>query len=271
MTDADVAVPAGSAQAGNADLGPLTLAIDVGGTRLKCGVLDRNGQMVGKRQRVDTPHPSAPGQVVPLLVGMARKLGGFDRVSVGFPGVVRAGRVVTAPNLGTADWRGYDLSGELSRQLGVKVRMLNDASVQGLGVIRGQGLECVITLGTGFGFALYDGGKLAPHLEIGQHPCRKDMTYDQYVGNAALKDVGEEKWKRRVRRVVEQLHVLTDYDVLLIGGGNAKLIDFELPAGVQVVSNEAGILGGVRLWDAKLDDAFNAGAAQELSRQVPGG
>lgn len=271
MTDAKGATATGSAQAGHAELGPLTLAIDVGGTRLKCGVLDRDGRMVGKRQRIDTPHPSAPGQVVPLLVGMARKLERFDRVSVGFPGVVRAGRVVTAPNLGTADWAGFDLCGELSRELGAKVRMLNDAQVQGLGVVRGQGLECVITLGTGFGFALYDSGKLAPHLEMGQHPCRKDMTYDQYLGNAALKHEGEEKWKRRVRRVIEQLHVLTDYDALLIGGGNAKLIDWELPAGVQVVSNDAGILGGVRLWDAKLDEAFNTGAAEELSRQVPEG
>lgn len=262
---------AGSAQSGSGDLGPLTLAIDVGGTRLKCGVLDRNGQMVGQRQRVDTPHPSAPGQVMPLLVGMARRVGRFDRISVGFPGVVRAGRVVTAPNLGTPDWAGYDLCGELARQLGAKVRMLNDARVQGLGVIRGRGLECVVTLGTGFGFALYDGGRLAPHLEMGQHPCRKDMTYDQYVGNAALKDVGPEKWKRRVRRVIGQLHVLIDYDLLYVGGGNGKLIDFELPAGVQVVSNDAGILGGVRLWDAKLDDAFGSSDASELSQQASGG
>ena len=269
MTDIEGAVPAGSAQAGHSELGPLTLAIDVGGTRLKCGLLDRDGRMVGKRQRVDTPHPSAPGQVVPLLVGMARKLAQFDRVSIGFPGVVRAGRVVTAPNLGTADWAGYDLAGEIARQLDTKVRVLNDASVQGLGVIRGQGLECVITLGTGFGFALYDGGKLAPHLEIGQHPCRKDMNYDQYVGNAALKSVGEEKWKRRVRRVIDQLHVLTDYETLFVGGGNAKLIDWELPAGVHVVSNDAGILGGLRQWDPKLDTAINPPAAPELSRQVP--
>ena len=71
-----------------------------------------------------------------------------------------------------------------------------------------------------------------------------------------------------MRRVVEQMHVLTDYDALLIGGGNAKLIDFDLSAGVQVVNNDAGILGGVRLWDAKLDEAFGTQAAAELSRQA---
>ena len=238
------------------DFGPNTLAIDVGGTRLKCGLLDGNGKMVGERERVSTPQPSAPGVVVPLLVEMGRKLGGFSRISVGFPGVVRRGHVITAPNLGTSEWAGYDLAGELSRQLGKPVRMLNDASVQGLGVIAGQGLECVITLGTGFGFALFDDGRLAPHLEMGQHPARKDMTYDQYVGMAALKQEGAEKWNRRVRRMIDQLRVLTDFDILYIGGGNAKLLDFEMPKGVQVVSNNAGITGGVRLWDPKLDEAF---------------
>ncbi len=33
------------------------------------------------------------------------------------------------------------------------------------------------------------------------------------------------------------------------GGGNAKHIDFELPEGVEVVPNVAGILGGIRLWE----------------------
>ena len=238
------------------DFGPNTLAIDVGGTRLKCGLLDGNGKMIADRQRVNTPHPSAPGAVVPLLVEMGRKLGGFSRISVGFPGVVRRGRVITAPNLGTPDWAGYDLAGELAKQLGKPVRMLNDASVQGLGVIAGSGLECVITLGTGFGFALYDDGRLAPHLEMGQHPARKDLTYDQYLGAAALKAEGPDKWNRRVRRILDQLRVLTDFDVLYIGGGNAKMLNFDMPKGVKVVSNDAGILGGVRLWDPKLDEAF---------------
>lgn len=236
--------------------GPRTLAIDVGGTRLKAGLLGPEGALIGERARVDTPHPSPPDAVVPLLVKLAAKLPGFDRISVGFPGVVHDGVVRTAPNLGTAAWAGYDLAGALRLRLGKPVRVLNDASVQGLGVIAGRGLECVITLGTGFGFALYQDGKLLPHLELSQHTARKDMTYDQYLGNAALKSVGVAKWQSRVRRAIKQLEILVNYDTLLIGGGNAKRIDFELPPNVRLADNAAGILGGIRLWDEVQDAAF---------------
>ena len=236
--------------------GPQTLAIDVGGTRLKAGLLSPEGALVGERERVNTPHPSPPDAVVPLLADLAAKLPGFDRISVGFPGVVHDGVVRTAPNLGTPAWAGYDLAGALRLRLDKPVRVLNDASVQGLGVIAGRGLECVITLGTGFGFALYQDGKLLPHLELSQHPARKDMTYDEYVGTAALKRVGAEKWQSRVRRAIKQVEILVNYDTLLIGGGNAKHLAFELPSNVRIADNAAGILGGIRLWDEMQDTAF---------------
>lgn len=241
------------------DAGPYTLSFDVGGSNLKAGRLDAAGAMVGERARVPTPHPSPPGAVVELLVGMADGLRPFDRVSLGFPGVVRGGVVLTAPNLGTPAWRGFDLAGALRERLGAPVRMLNDATVQGLGVIAGRGLECVITLGTGFGFSLYDGGRLGPHLEMGQHIARGDKTYDQYVGAAALAKVGRKRWRRRVQRAIEQIAVLVNYDTLYIGGGNARLVDFELPPGVRLVSNKAGVTGGARLWDPALDMSFARG------------
>ena len=134
--------------------------------------------------------------------------------------------------------------------------MLNDASVQGLGVIAGRGLECVITLGTGFGFALYEDGKLLPHLEMSQHVAWNKKTYDEYLGNAALKSVGAAKWQARVQRMIGQLQAVVMFDMLLIGGGNAKNIAFKLPANVRTVDNDAGVLGGVRLWDANQDAAF---------------
>ena len=233
-----------------------TLTIDIGGSGLKAGLLDEEGNMIGDRVRVETPHPSPPAIVVPALVGLARKLGTFDRVSVGFPGVVRDGKVLTAPNLGTSDWAGFPLSETLERELERPVRLMNDATVQGLGVIAGRGLECVITLGTGFGFALYHDGRLAPHLELSQHVIRGHRTYDQYLGAAELKRVGKRRWRRRVQRMLVQLRVLVNFDTLYIGGGDARVIDFELPHDVHVVSNSAGITGGVRLWDERLDDDF---------------
>ena len=187
---------------------------------------------------------------------LAGRLSSFNRISVGFPGVVSGGVVRTAPHLGTEAWAGFDLAAALQGRLGKPVRILNDATVQGLGVISGRGLECVITLGTGFGFALYQDGRLAPHLEMSQHIARKDLTYDEYLGVAALHKVGRERWFRRVQRVLAQLRAVVNFDTLYIGGGNASKLDFELPSDVRTVSNEAGITGGVRLWDSRLDEAF---------------
>jgi len=241
---------------GTAALAPVTLAIDIGGSNLKAGLLNRDGGAVGERVKVPTMHPSPPERVVPALIKLAGQLGPFDRISVGFPGLVKGGTVRTAPNLGTKDWAGFDLVGALHKRLGKPVRMLNDATVQGLGVISGHGLECVITLGTGFGFALYQDGRLTPQLEMSQHVIRKNMTYDEYVGVAALHKVGHKRWERRVERVLAQLRAVVNFDTLYIGGGDAQALDMKLPKDVRIVSNDAGIAGGVRLWDSRLDDAF---------------
>ena len=236
--------------------GPITLAIDIGGTGLKAGLLDAAGAMAGTPARVETPHPAPPDAVVPALVGLAHCLGAFDRISVGFPGAIKGGKVFTAPNLGTEAWAGYDLAGVLEQRLGRPVRLLNDATVQGLGVIAGHGVECVITLGTGFGFALFQDGRLTPHLEISHHVIRGSKTYDQYLGVAALKQVGKRRWRRRVQKMLAQLRIVVNWDTLYIGGGDARLIDFELTPDIRIVSNKAGITGGVRLWDMKLDADF---------------
>jgi polyphosphate glucokinase len=239
--------------------GKLTLAIDIGGTRLKAGLLDQNGEMVAGPNRVNTPPHPVPRVVVDALVDLALPMGTFDRISVGFPGVVRHGQVLTAPNLGTPDWRNFPLAASLTDKLGKPARMLNDAEVQGLGVIGGKGLECVITLGTGMGFALFQDGRPAPHLELSHHPIHKGKTYDQFIGVVAFKAVGRKRWNRRLKRALAAITTLVGFDTLYIGGGNAKEIELELPANAQLVSNTAGITGGVRLWDKTLDAMFAGG------------
>lgn len=235
---------------------PLTLAIDIGGSHIKVGVLDAVGHLTRAATPVPTPVTGGPTAVVAAIVTMAQALGEFDRVSVGFPGVVRDGRVLTAPNLGTEAWHGFPLGDDLAKRFGKPVRVLNDASVQGLGVIEGVGLECVITLGTGFGFALFENGLLAPHMELGQHPCTKGHTYDQYLGEAALKAVGKTKWNKRLVKAIGFLDTLIVFDVLLIGGGNARHITLSLPSNVRTVPNSAGVTGGVRLWYPAMAPAF---------------
>ena len=71
--------------------GQLTRAIDIGGSNLKAVVQDRMGPMVGVGpERVVTPKVAKPAPVVAGLVAIAKYIWEkFDRVSVGFPGVVR--------------------------------------------------------------------------------------------------------------------------------------------------------------------------------------
>lgn len=224
-----------------------TLAVDIGGTGIKALVLSATGKPLTERARVKTPRPATPGAVLATIVGMAKDQGVFDRVSVGFPGVVRRGVTVTAPNLDGA-WRGFKLAEALAKKLGKPARAANDADVQGFGAIKGHGVELVITLGTGFGSALFLDGRLVPNLEIAHHPFDKGQTYEEKLGDAARKRIGKKKWNKRLLRAIRTLEHAFNYDHLYVGGGNAKKIIVKLPSNTRIVENVAGLLGGIALW-----------------------
>lgn len=228
-----------------------TLAIDIGGTGIKAALLDEAGQVVGERGRVPTPtKPIAPDVLIHAIEEVTSPLGAFDRVSVGFPGYVRDGRVVTAPNLGTETLGGFDLQQALSDRWNKPVRVLNDADVQGFGAIKGDGIEMVLTLGTGAGTAIFRDGEVIPHLELAHHPVSGKKTYDEYVGNTARRKKGKKAWNKRVAKVIDILREVVRFDHLYIGGGNAKDISFPLPHDVSVVPNTDGLTGGIALWRA---------------------
>jgi len=157
--------------------------------------------------------------------------------------------VITAPHWGNKIWVNFELAHILSHRLGgLPTRLINDAEMQGLAVIRGKGLELVLTLGTGAGTAVFRDGDIMPHLELAQHPIHKSDTYNDYVGNAALQSIGKKRWNKRVARTIGILYSLLHYDHLYIGGGNASRITIRLPDNVSLVSNDAGIEGGATLW-----------------------
>jgi polyphosphate glucokinase len=235
----------------------LTLAIDIGGSHLKSAVLSSDGSMACEEVRVETPDPATPDAVVAALGSLVAPLANYNRVSVGFPGVVRKGVVYTAPTLHARGWDGYNLAAALTQLLAKPIRILNDASVQGLGAITGSGLECVLTMGTGMGFALFQEGRLAPHLEMSLHPAHEDKTYNDYVGNAALKAIGKKRWSKRMHKIIDVLATVVNYDTLYIGGGNARHIKAPVPANVRLVPNSAGITGGIRLWDERMNESFS--------------
>ena len=236
-----------------------TLAIDIGGTGIKAALLDDAGNMIGERQRVPTPpKPVAPDDLVRAIDQAITPLGSFERVSVGFPGYVRDGRVLTAPNLGTESLANFDLQTVLAEHLGKPVRVLNDADVQGFGAIKGRGIEMVLTLGTGAGTAIFRDGEVMPHLELAHHPVSGNKTYDEYIGNAARRKKGKKIWNKRVAKAIDILREVVRFDHLYIGGGNAEDITFPLPADVTIVPNSDGLTGGIHLW-RKAPTAF-AGA-----------
>ncbi|MGV3504786.1 MAG: ROK family protein [Adhaeribacter sp.] len=224
------------------------LSIDIGGSHVKAMLLTSSGALPETYHKLPTPMPASPQSVVQTLADLVRNMGPYSKIAVGFPGNVRQGRIYTAPNLGTALWRGFDLQNQLSQVLGKPVRVVNDADLQGLGVVKGQGVEMVITLGTGFGTALLEDGRLLPHLELAHHPISGDMTYDQYVGEKALREIGEEAWSKRMEQVLAVLKTVFAYDHLYISGGNAGKLRFALEANISLASNREGITGGLRLW-----------------------
>ncbi len=224
-----------------------TLAVDIGGTGVKALVLDVAGLALTEKARLDTPKPATPDAVLATIWQLLESLGEFDRVSVGFPGVVVDGVTMTAPNLGK-EWQGFDLARAISEHVHRPVRVLNDAGVQGYGVIEGQGVEMILTLGTGLGCAIYNDGVYVPNLELAHHPFKDGKTYEQYVGIKALEKVGKKKWNKRVLEVIDQVLPIWNPRKLYLGGGNAKKLKIELPSNVAITSNVAGLLGGIALW-----------------------
>ncbi len=224
-----------------------TLAIDIGGTGLKATVLDPKGKLLHERVRVETPRPATPSAIIAALVKLVAPLGAFDRVSVGFPGVVVHGETMSAPNLHPT-WRNFHLAKELQKHLKKPARALNDAGVQGFGVIKGHGTEMVITLGTGMGCAIYVDGRYVPNIELAHHPFHKGKTYEEFIGQKALKKIGKKRWNKRVAHVLDQVQPIFNPTHIYLGGGNAKKLTIKLPKNVTVTDNVAGLLGGIALW-----------------------
>ena len=202
------------------------------------------------------------------LAKLVAKLPEADRFSAGFPGMVRKGVVMSAPHFVTESgpgspvdpklarpWDRFDLAEALASAIAKPARVANDADVQGLAVMSGKGLELVLTLGTGFGTSVFLDGQLLPHLEIAHQPFRKGETYNEQLGERTRKEIGDQRWNRRVQKAAALLDGLLFYDQLYLGGGNARRVKRDdlghLTKKTTVVDNSAGILGGIKLWGSE--------------------
>lgn len=240
----------------------VTLAVDVGGSAIKGALLNAQGEMISERVRIENVYPCPPNVILKTIEDLADQLPGFHRVAVGFPGLVRSGRVFNIPSFSKSTlegefdpeliqaWEGFDLESALDENFHQPVRVANDADVQGSAAISGSGLEFVMTLGTGVGTALFFDGLLLPHFELGHAPFRKGMTFEEQIGNAARREIGKERWIKRVFKAIDSYNQFLFFDHIYIGGGNGRhLEDIELPENTTLVSNTAGILGGIKIWE----------------------
>ena len=218
----------------------LTLAIDVGGSGLKASVLDVNGQMIADRVRIETPYPCPPTLLVDKLTELKSQLPEANRASVGFPGLVRSGRVLNIPSLSRLEyggprdeamanmWHNYDLATALADAFGIPVKVANDAD----------------------GTAVFHEGQLLPHMELSHAPSGFGGDFDDYIGNATRKEIGNKRWRKRVGKAMKTFDDFLFFDRIYIGGGNAKHLNVtDLGPKAKIVANTAGILGGIRIWD----------------------
>jgi polyphosphate glucokinase len=211
------------------------LVIDVGGTNIK---FKHTGDEDVRKQ------PSGPTLTPELLVAAVQQTTAdwdFDHVTMGFPSPVIHNKILREPvNLGSG-WVGFDFS-----VLTKPFKLINDAAMQALGSYEG-GRMLFLGLGTGLGTTLILDGSVAP-LEIGHLPYRKGRSYEQYVGEAAMKRLGKRKWQAYVFDVVERFMKAFVVDYVVLGGGNVRKLD-ELPQGARRGDNNNAFLGGVRLWE----------------------
>jgi polyphosphate glucokinase len=241
--------------------GPRTLAIDVGGSGLKATVLSPDGEMLSERARRETPYPCTPQVLLDELETLAATQPAYDRVSVGFPGAIRRGRVREVPAFSrrgpgkppdpelVAQWTGFELEAALSERFGKPTRVANDADVQGCAVISGRGMELVITLGTGVGTAVFFDGVLLPHMEL-SHSTFGSTSIEVACGDHERKEIGKEAWRARVMEALDAFEAMVLPDHLYIGGGNAKRLDPDkLGPNRSLVPNVSGLLGGIALWE----------------------
>ena len=211
------------------------LVIDVGGTHVK--VL-----ATGRKQRVE--FPSGPKMTPAMMVAAVRAATvgwKYDAVSIGYPGPVVHGRPIIEPRHLASGWVGFDFKKAFDRP----VKIINDAAMQALGSYQG-GRMLFLGLGTGLGSAMIVENVLEP-MELAHLPYKQGRSYEDYVGLAGLKRLGEEKWRHEVNEVVQQLKTAMQADYVVLGGGDARLLK-ELPPGTRLGDNSNAFQGGFRLW-----------------------
>lgn len=215
------------------------LVIDIGGTSVK---ILASGQTEPRR------FLSGPTMTPVQMVAGVKELAAdwaYDVVSIGYPGLVHAGRVVAEPHNLAPGWLGFDFESAF----GCPVKLINDAAMQALGSYK-QGIMLFLGLGTGLGSALVVEGKVVA-MELA-HLSYKMGTYEDYVGIEGFRRLGLKEWQAHVEYGVSRLIAAIRPDDVVIGGGNVKNLE-HLPSGCREGDNANAFIGGFRLWEEQTD------------------
>lgn len=215
------------------------LVIDVGGTHIKLG----HSAHPGEKRKFDSGPEMTPQKMLENVKRLTEDWP-YEAVSIGYPGAVLGGKPVHEPHNLAEAWVGFDFAGAFGCQL----KLVNDAAMQALGNYQG-GKMLFLGLGTGLGSAMIIDGIIEP-LELAHLPYKNGKTFEDYVGVRGLEDRGKKKWRKSVHDVVERLRSALEPEDVVLGGGNAKLLD-DLPEGTRLGDGMAAFTGGFRLWEVK--------------------
>ena len=211
------------------------LMIDVGGTSVKLMASGHEGFRKFRSGRGMTAANMVKG------VLEAVKDWNFEAISLGFPGLMREGRIARDPlNLG-GGWVDFDFEKAFERP----VRIINDASMQALATYD-TGRLVFLGLGTSVGATIIADDTVVP-LEIGTIPLSKSEAFMDRLSKEALASLGKRRWQRAVERAVTLLHDIFRPDHFQLGGGNAKFLD-PVPKGCERGDNQDAFRGALRLW-----------------------
>ncbi|HWX26143.1 MAG TPA: ROK family protein [Steroidobacteraceae bacterium] len=236
---------------------PLGLGVDVGGSSIKCALVDLNtGAFASERFSTPTPAQGSTDSLLTALKTVVSNVPGNHAVGLAFPSVIRAGTVRTAANLNKA-WIGKPLASLASEHLRRPVIAINDADAAGLaelhyGAARDvPGTVLLLTLGTGIGSALFVDGRLVPNTEFGHLQVLGSEAEHRASGRAKVdQNLSWDAWAAQLNLVLREMHALLWPDLIVLCGGITEepeqfmdKLHCEARLVVGTLRSDAGIVG----------------------------
>ena len=233
------------------------LGIDIGGSGIKGAPVDtKTGRLLAERHRVEIESPCSLKTGMAAVREIADHFEWHGPVGIGFPAVVRNGKIGVVGNLGHV-WEKQNGLALFKRATGCPVKVINDADAAGLAEMKfgaGRGRHdtvLLLTFGTGIGSALFYRGLLFPNAELGHVPWR-NKPFERFAAAAARKraHLDWDEWAERVNVYLKVMERIISPDLIIIGGGVSKKADHwfkYLRTEAKVVPaklhNDAGIVG----------------------------